>query len=407
MLGKTEQLLVVFSMFILMAGMGSTMSLKDFKKVLRSPWGMFIGCFIQFMCMPFLAFIIGRELGLGPEASLALILIGCTPGGTSSNMYTWFARGSVPLSVSMTLVSTLAAVVMMPVLVSFYGGQVSQQIMVPFSQIATSISFVLVPISIGIFLRSKEFPYLKQLQTAGSILGILATLIMLSSWVPRLWEQFRADYFKAYIGVFLLGNLGFILGYFLARSFGFKGSKARTISLETGLQNTLLTFTIMTLSFPKAFVDAVGWIPLVYGASIMGMGLIYVLVFRLMSSKEEVEALEDQELTDWEVFVRRHKSPINLKIHLISASMFWAGAILSVSLWDWRWLIVFLISGPIGSLGHYISGDGKVSFREATHSLDAVHFASKVCLLYVLGQYQRVQDQVEAKYLRLSTTEEV
>ena len=287
MLSPIEQALVLFSMSVLMVGMGTTLDLSEFKAVRRHPKFLLIGVGMQFGLLPLLAWVIALSLGLSPEASLALILLGCTPGGSSSNMYTWFAKGEVALSLSMTMFSTTLAIVMMPLLVAFYGSQLPlDELIIPWQQIMGSMVFVFIPVSLGILLRTKQVKHLAMIQKVGSTLGILAVFLMLVSWLPDLFKNLFDDFAPQYVAVLLLGNLGFLLGYILVRLCGGAPRIARTISLETGLQNTLLTFTVMSLSFSPAFVDEVGWIPLMYGACILCMGALWVLLFRFLAQRE-------------------------------------------------------------------------------------------------------------------------
>jgi len=172
-------------------------------------------------------------------------------------------------------------------LITFYGGQLSLgDLVVPWKQIMGSLFFVLIPVGFGLLLKAKGVKHLVRIQQVGSILGLSAVFLMLASWLPSMVEQIMNEFSPEYLAVFLLGNLGFLLGYSLSRIFGFPPRIARTISLETGLQNTLLTFSIMTLSFSPAFVEQVGWVPLMYGACIMGIGLFWVFVFRRLARKE-------------------------------------------------------------------------------------------------------------------------
>ncbi|MCG8671706.1 MAG: bile acid:sodium symporter [Pseudomonadales bacterium] len=287
MLSPIEQILVMVSMGALMIGMGTTLDWRSFKEVSKQPKHLLLGAGMQFGLLPLLAWSLAMSLSLSPEAALALVMVGCTPGGSSSNMYTWFAKGDVPLSLSMTMFSTILAVVLMPALVAFYGSQLPLgELVVPWKQIMGSLLFVLIPVAFGIFLKSKNVKYLPQIQKIGSALGISAVFLMLASWLPSLANKLLNEFAPEYLAVLLLGNCGFLLGYTLVRLFGFPATIARTISLETGLQNTLLTFTMMTLSFSTAFVDKVGWVPLMYGACIMGMGLFWMLLFRYLAIKE-------------------------------------------------------------------------------------------------------------------------
>jgi hypothetical protein len=115
-----DQALLAIMIFVIMLGMGASLTVDDFRAVARKPKGVFIGFISQFGLMPFIAFGLATILNFPPAFAIALILIGCLPGGTTSNMFTYFARGSVALSISMTTASTILALFMMPILLKLY-----------------------------------------------------------------------------------------------------------------------------------------------------------------------------------------------------------------------------------------------------------------------------------------------
>ena len=102
------------------------------------------------------------------------------------------------------------------------------------------------------------------------------------------------------------------------------------------------------------------------------------------------------DLTNWDLFVLRHRNPVNIRIHLISVLIFWLGPVLALIHSPWWW-IAFFGSGLVGSIGHYISDDGKVDAREATSSVRVIFFASKMALLFLVGRYGREVSQSEQK----------
>ena len=153
-----DQALLAVMIFVIMFGMGASLTINDFKAIAKSPRGVFIGFLSQFGLMPLIAFGLSVMLNLSPAYAIALILIGALPGGTTSNMFTYFSRGSVALSISMTTASTILALVMMPLLLKFYTGGFIQQItdsmqagggtaefVIPTGNIISSLVLVLVP----------------------------------------------------------------------------------------------------------------------------------------------------------------------------------------------------------------------------------------------------------------------
>ena len=397
MLGPVEKSLVFSAMFLLMVGMGSTLAWQDFSRIFRKPKGVCVGLLIQFGWMPLLAYIVSRLLDLPTGAAVVLLLVGCTPGGSSSNMYTWFAKGNVSLSLSMTIGSTLAAVVMTPLLVALYASHLDLvSLSIPYKQIVLSMSFSIVPVAMGMFLAHRGYRRLPLLRKLGGAAGVLATILMMWSWLPKMLDQFLNSPSKEYLAIFLLGNCGFFFGLLTAKFFGLGSTSARTISLETGLQNTLLTYTIITISFPEAFVSQYGWIPLVYGASIMGVGAFWVLGY-WMTLSNPAPPPPNHDLSPWQIFVLRHRHPLNIFIHFLSALMFYLGPAAAIYFWDWRWLILFFSSGAVGTFGHWVSKDSSVNLREATASIDAVRFSTKMAWLVVSGRYDGEVSSAERK----------
>lgn len=400
MLGPIEQSLVIFAMFVLMVGMGSTLSTSDIGKVFKSPRSLVLGLIVQILVFPWIALQITQFFEISPLYSLAFLMIGCTPGGTSSNMYTWFARGNLSLSLAMTSCSNILSLFTMPLILALLIDVSNIELSVPIEKILLSLSFVIIPVAIGIFLRKQPNVNVEKVQKIGALAGVIATVGMLVLWLPKMYAEYMERSTTLYLAIFTLGLSGFILGYLITRFAGEKSCEARTISLEVGLQNTLLTFTIMSLSLEASLFETIGWIPLVYGAGIMGLGGVMVALFLAKDKMDKIyhsSEVSEGRLSDWQLFVLRHQKPLNLWIHLGSCLLFWGG-IGSAFLFDeWLFLSFTAISGIVGTLGHIVSNDNGVSGKEAVYSLDAIRFSTKLSFLFVLGSYQK--ELSEAKSL--------
>src|SRR5262245_12471333 len=120
MLSPLETALLALLLVVLMAGMGAGLTLDNFRAVLHRPRGPLVGLLSQYGWMPLIAYGLCKMLGLPADLAISLIVVGCTPGGTTSNLFTYFAGADVALSVTMTALSTIAAVVMMPLLLYLY-----------------------------------------------------------------------------------------------------------------------------------------------------------------------------------------------------------------------------------------------------------------------------------------------
>jgi len=219
---------------VIMFGMGTTLSMADFTRVIRLPSAIIIGILLQFTVMPFVGALIAA--GFAFEASIAagIVLVGSCPGGVASNVMTFIARGNVALSVSSTLVSPL----MTPLMMKFLAGK---YIAIPFIDMMwTIVQIIILPIVAGLIankiLRSLDLfgPWIEK---ALSILAMFSICFILSIIVA----QSRDDLLQIGVALFcasILHNfLGYILGYGGARLFQLDESSCRTVAIEVGLQN--------------------------------------------------------------------------------------------------------------------------------------------------------------------------
>ena len=232
---------------VVMFGMGLTLKLEDFKVVFSRPKDVIIGCLAQFIVMPLLAWLLARGFSLSDELALGVVLVGCCPGGTASNVITYLAKGDLALSVGMTGVSTLLAPLLTPFLTWLLVGQHVNVDMV--SMFLSILWVVILPIVAGLLFRSllpkfteSAVAYLPALSSL-AIAFIVAIVVsansakqMVGGWLIILVE--------------MLHNLcGLLLGYGVARMLGLELKKRVAISIEVGMQNSGLASSLATLHF--------------------------------------------------------------------------------------------------------------------------------------------------------------
>jgi BASS family bile acid:Na+ symporter len=174
-------------MMIIMLGMGASMTPRDFLLAFCRPKGILVGLTSQFAMMPLLAFLLATALALPPPLTVGLILIGCMPGGTTSNIFAYFSKGLLALSIMMTTVSTLVAVVMVPLLLSFYGrlAGVSAEYVIPAGNVAQILAVLLVPTALGMLLRKLNPNSGATVELVGALMGVVVILFLIANWVPR------------------------------------------------------------------------------------------------------------------------------------------------------------------------------------------------------------------------------
>lgn len=240
---------------IIMFGMGLTISFEDLKEVVKRPFDVGLAVVLQFLIMPLTAVALTLLIPMSPEVAAGVILVGCCPGGTSSNVMAYLAKGDVALSVACTSVSTLLAPILTPLLVYILA---SQYLPVDAGAMFISIlKIVLVPVVLGI-LCQRFFG--KAVRAAVSVLPLIsvAGIVLIIAAVVGVNQERIATSGIAILAVVALHNgVGLVLGYLAARLFSVPQRKAKTISLEVGLQNSGLGAALATAHFsPLAAVPS-------------------------------------------------------------------------------------------------------------------------------------------------------
>jgi BASS family bile acid:Na+ symporter len=219
-----------------MFGMGLTLSLNDFKAVFKQPKSVLIGVVGQYTIMPGLAYGLAVLFQLPPEVAIGVILVGCCPGGTASNVMTYLAKGNTALSVAVTSIATLIAPFMTPVLIMLFA---SQWLEVSASSLLVSIlKIVLLPIILGIIVKllfkngvEKSIKVLPLI----SVIGIVAV----AAGVVAVNAESIADAAIKMIFIVMLHNLfGLFFGWLLARLFRLDEGSQKALSIEVGMQNS-------------------------------------------------------------------------------------------------------------------------------------------------------------------------
>lgn len=225
-----------------MFGMGLTLDLHDFKVVFSRPKDVIIGCIAQFTIMPLLAWSLAKVFQLPPELAVGVVLVGCCPGGTSSNVITYLAGGDLALSVGMTGVSTLLAPVLTPFLTWFLVGTTVD--VDPFAMFMSIIQVVILPIALGLIIK-KFFPLgtakVSKFLPAFSTLAITA---IVAAVVSANATNLKTCGLIVILVVVLHNMSGYALGYLLGKLLGLSYPKRTAISVEVGMQNSGLACSL-------------------------------------------------------------------------------------------------------------------------------------------------------------------
>lgn len=285
MVGAFEQAILALMIAVIMLGMGASLTLKDFTMALKRPYGLFIGLVSQYGFMPFIAFLLALTLPVSNEIKIGLLIMGCMPGGTTSNIFTYFSKGNLALSVLMTVNSTVFGVVLIPLLLVVYAAGLDVKI--PAANIVVTLFLLLVPVAIGMALRKWNANVGALVELGGGALGILFILFLLVSWVPRNWQFLMGTPVSVFLGAIGLGVLGFLFGYIFSSLLKLHPRNARTIALETGIQNGPLAIAIVALTFSGLQQQQIMAVPALYSLFIVITSTMITLWWRSRSMAGE------------------------------------------------------------------------------------------------------------------------
>lgn len=228
---------IVLGLGVVMLGMGSTLEVDDFRRVLQIPGAVLAGFVAQFTLMPLLGWTLGRFFQLPPALAVGLILVACCPGGTASNIVTYLAGANVALSVTMTMVSTIAAVALTPLLTGWLAGT-----LVPVDAAGLFFStaqVVIAPLCLGLLLHhfAPKFTF-RFVQPVAPLLSGLVVAMICASIIGQNSSSLLNSAGALFLAVVSLHAAGFGLGYAFARAFRFCRTDCQTISIEVGMQNS-------------------------------------------------------------------------------------------------------------------------------------------------------------------------
>ena len=235
---------------VIMFGMGMTLKFRDFQEIFKSPRDVLAGALAQFTIMPALAYCLAKIFSLPPELAAGVILVGTCPGGTSSNVMTYLAKGNVALSVSMTMLTTILAPIITPLLTWWLVGE---WIQVSLSAMIISIcQIVILPIILGIAANTFFSDTVKKFTKILPLISITAIILIVGGVVAVNAQKLMAVGLIIG-GVVMLHNLlGYFFGFIIARLLKMDLSKSKAISIEVGMQNSGLATSLAMLHFGAA-----------------------------------------------------------------------------------------------------------------------------------------------------------
>jgi len=292
--GTTQTLILGF----IMLTMGISLTSKDFEILAKRPLDILIGCLAQYTVMPFLAFTVTRLLNLPDEIALGLILVGCCPGGVSSNIMSYLCKGDVAFSVGMTTVSTLISPVLTPLLVLKLAGQsIDVNAMSLFVSI---LQITIIPIILGFTInkyltKNVWFKDVKEVMPGSSVIGLA---LIVGGVIAAVGDQFFTSGILIFVAILIHNTTGYVIGYLIGTVFKMSTPKKRTISIEIGMQNAGLATNLASAHFAAYPLAAVACAVSCVWHSISGTLLagIYIQIDKANEKKGISEKSENNEI---------------------------------------------------------------------------------------------------------------
>ena len=281
--------LIVPLLQIIMFGMGTRLSWKDFARVAQMPKGVLVGLVSQFTIMPFVAWALTQLFSFPPEIAAGIILVGSCPSGLASNVMSYLAKANLALSVTLTALATLCAPLVTPFFMQWLGSQYTE---IHFWEMLWSmVQIVLLPVGGGLvfnyFLRGR-FSILNEVMPLVSMGGI-ALIILVITAAGR--DGLMNVGLLLIVATFLQNVIGFILGYWGSRLVGMNERDSRTIALEVGMQNSGLA---SGLALKMGKLATVGLAPVIFGPLMNITGSSLALWWRSRKLEEEGEPTRAQ-----------------------------------------------------------------------------------------------------------------
>ncbi|MCQ2233498.1 MAG: bile acid:sodium symporter family protein [Paludibacteraceae bacterium] len=234
----------------IMLTMGMTLTTNDFKILASRPVDILIGTIAQFSVMPLIAYTLVHVLNLPVAIGTGLLLVGCCPGGVSSNIMSFLCKGDVAFSVGMTSVNTLLAPIVTPLLMLWLTGENVD--VDGFGMFKSILIVTLIPVAVGVFInhyfgQKKGFEETKKIMPG---LSVICLACIVGGVVSQHGDSFLKSGLLIFFAIFCHNTLGYILGYTLGTIMRFNDAKRKTISIEVGMQNAGLATNLASKHFP-------------------------------------------------------------------------------------------------------------------------------------------------------------
>ncbi|TQV87952.1 bile acid:sodium symporter family protein [Aliikangiella coralliicola] len=243
-----SQVVLPFSLFIIMWGMGLSLKVKDFTRVLTRPKAVVIGIICQMALLPMIGYFIVMMFGFSAELAVGLMILTFCPGGVTSNMFSYLANGDTALSISLTAVVSILTPFTIPLLSVLMIGwfmDESQEFSIPILRtIIQLLVITVVPVAIGMLLHVKYPKFCAKAERPVKIFSVVFLFVIIAGILAKEWQNVASYFVQTGVATLVLNVLTLTLGYFIANLTGLSQRQAISIGIEVGIQNGTLALLV-------------------------------------------------------------------------------------------------------------------------------------------------------------------
>lgn len=260
-------ILTPFVLGTLMFGLGLSLSIEDFKRVINYPKAAFIGLFCQMLVLPVLCFFIASGFNLPPNLAVGLMLLSASPGGASANLFSHIANGDVALNISLTAINSVLTLFTLPFIVSFsiaHFMHSDNAVPMQIKEVSEVFAIVLIPVACGMMLKSKLPPRSERLEKYGKIIPVVFLIGMVIGILIKERGKFSQSIEQIALAVLTLNIISMAIGFFVPKFFNLAKKQAIAIGMEIGIHNCMLAMFVASsvlkndeMTFPAAIYSIV------------------------------------------------------------------------------------------------------------------------------------------------------
>ena len=282
-------IILAISLMIIMFGMGLSLTILNFKRIIVNPKAMIIGLTSQIIILPILGYLIATALDLSSTTAIGIMLLAACPGGPTSNLLTHLAKGDLALSVSLTAVASLLTIVTIPFIMQFALAEFSNQsegvTVDAQTMIKQLLVIVLIPVSIGMWVKTNFPVFAEKMEKPTKIASAIIFILVIIGVTYSIKDAFMGYLNEAGLPAILLNISTMTIGFSLAVLFKLNRPQAISISIESGIQNGTLAITLATIALNNAEFAIV---PAIYGLLMFATATIVILLRNRLGKKDKI-----------------------------------------------------------------------------------------------------------------------